>query len=295
VSAQEAPAELVGAPAAPAPRRLAFSSPACLCCISELPEHLRFNAFVHRGYRCGLGTRAAARSMCRLHNESLNIWTHAVACAFACAALCVPLAPEATGLWHLALRCCATAPMVLSFGLSVIYHTFLAHKCCSTSKRGCENYHRLLSCDVAGVVGVLSVPQVAILCYGFGNQPTLRDALLALSAIAAAVGSRAVRSVDQTARAVPLSVLLLTRWLCLALRLLHYGLRCDAATGIYARMELLLALGGAANALFLPERWCPGRLDYALNSHQIMHLCTTATAVMVVRALQADIACAAGV
>ena len=259
----------------------------------QVPPHLAFNVFVHRGYRCGLCTSSCCASALppHWHNESLNIWTHAFAAYLGVRAALQPLGSGLESGQHTALRLSAAIPMVVSFSLSVVYHTFLAHKACSTHARGPERYHSLLCADVAGVVAVMSVPQVAILHYGFWAHPTLRACLFVISSLGALLATRATRSKDQTQRAVPLACLVLARWTCLALRLAGHGNACPQAVGIYVAMELILAVGGACNALFIPERWLPGKLDYGVNSHNIMHALTTAGAHLLLTALRADAAC----
>ena len=294
--AHEASAEqrrLKGKGPAPARRELKCSTRTRLLHIDEVPPHLAFNEFVHRGYRCGLCTASCCASALppAWHNESLNIWTHAVAAGVGIHAAVTPLGPGLDTHVHVALRMAAAVPLVVSFTLSVLYHTFMAHASCSTHKRGAARYHALLCFDVAGVVAVLSVPQVAIMHYGFWTHPQLRSWLFAISALGAALASGAVRSKDQTERAVPLAFLVLVRWTCLGLRYAGYGGVCPQARNIYAAMEILLALGGAANALFIPERWFPGKLDYGVNSHNIMHMLTTLGAFLLMRALRADAAC----
>jgi hypothetical protein len=251
-------------PSAPKPK-LRFSTPGCLCRIEEVPLHLRFNRFVHGGYRCGLSTSACVRSAAAWHNESLNIWTHAAAAAISLAALLTPWAPPGAPRVHTALRLLATIPMVASFALSIAYHTFMAHAACSTAKGGAGRYEALLCADVAGVVGVLSLPQGAIIWYGFHGWARLRGALALGTAAAAAYGTRATSTVDQTERAVPLGGMVAARLGALALRCVGYGAPCAPALARYGVMELLVALGGAANAAFWPERHFPGRLDCALN------------------------------
>ena len=39
-------------------------------------------------------------------------------------------------------------------------------------------------------------------------------------------------------------------------------------------MDLVSAAGAVINALHIPERWFPGKLDYVFNGHTLMHLCS---------------------
>ena len=41
-----------------------------------IPDHLRFNRFVHSGYRVDLSTSECLKSLFYLHNESFNIYSH---------------------------------------------------------------------------------------------------------------------------------------------------------------------------------------------------------------------------
>jgi adiponectin receptor len=221
---------------------------------------------VHTGYRCGLSTRATLASAAGWHNESLNIWSHAVGALAALLALfCAPWAPPGAPAVHTALAALAMLPVVVSFSLSVVYHTGMAHAACSTARGAAARYDRLLCADVAGVVGVLALPQGAILFYGFHTAPVLRCALAAAMALAALLGARATTAADQTARAAPLACVVAGRLLALALRCGGVGAACAPALRCYVAMETAIALGGAANAAFFPERHFPGRFDFFLN------------------------------
>ena len=41
-----------------------------------LPDHLRFNRYVHTGYRVDLSTWGCLKSLFYLHNESFNVYSH---------------------------------------------------------------------------------------------------------------------------------------------------------------------------------------------------------------------------
>lgn len=48
----------------------------CLCSFHNAPAWLQDNQYVHDGYRANISKRDAALSIFRLHNETINIWTH---------------------------------------------------------------------------------------------------------------------------------------------------------------------------------------------------------------------------
>ncbi|KAJ6242205.1 adiponectin receptor protein [Anaeramoeba flamelloides] len=47
----------------------------------ELPKWLRFNHYIHRGYRVRYTIKKTWKSLFSLHNETLNIWTHFIGAA----------------------------------------------------------------------------------------------------------------------------------------------------------------------------------------------------------------------
>ena len=223
-------------------------------------------------------------------------------------------------------------PLVSTFALSLLYHTFMSHRACC-ERASPRAYEALLCVDVAGVVAALSLSWVAPLLFGFwrstrllalfgglhaaralpppfpltragapscrASPPTrhppgvaLTPAMLPLSPQAAtAAGFAATRSTDQTARVLPLGLLLLSHYVGLGARIAGVGEPCAAATRQYLWSELLLLAGGVCNALFLPERFFPGKLDFVLNSHQLMHLSTLAATPFLFAGVLADHKC----
>ena len=243
------------------------STPRCLCHISEVPLQLRFNKFVHRGYRCGLDARACATSVVQWHNESINIWTHAAACCVALYLLFVPYTPPGSHWMHGALRALAAVPCCASYALSLCYHTGMAHASCTLGPGSAGRYERLLCADVAGVVLVLAMPMATTVWYAFVARPALRIALCVLLACSTLYGTKAITTTDQTKRVVPLSAIILVRMFIIVLRLAGLATPCWRAMRLYVSLELVVAAGGIANGLFFPERHFPGRLDYGLNRH----------------------------
>ena len=44
------------------------------------------------------------------------------------------------------------------------------------------------------------------------------------------------------------------------------------AAKFFIGMDATSAVGALINALHIPERWAPGKLDYAFNGHFLMHI-----------------------
>lgn len=57
-------------------------SPGCrklrLLGVHQIPTWQRDNDYIHTGYRVQYGWSGALRSLCTLHNETMNVWTHLV-------------------------------------------------------------------------------------------------------------------------------------------------------------------------------------------------------------------------
>src|SRR6185312_7400862 len=48
----------------------------------SLPSWLKDNPYIAHGYRVEIGWKNSCQSICHLHNETLNIWTHFLAFLF---------------------------------------------------------------------------------------------------------------------------------------------------------------------------------------------------------------------
>ena len=47
-----------------------------LCKLSDLPDHLKFNPFVYKGYRPLMSAKECIKSLSYLHNETFNTYSH---------------------------------------------------------------------------------------------------------------------------------------------------------------------------------------------------------------------------
>jgi adiponectin receptor len=121
-----------------------------LCCFEQLPEHLRFNPSVLKGYRhCPSSIRECTASIFRLHNESANIWTHlvpALVVAWRIASHILLAPPAASGGvdWY---RVYLHFSLLIIFTGSIAYHTYMP--ACRTANQ----YSNLLLFDLLSAVG----------------------------------------------------------------------------------------------------------------------------------------------
>ena len=181
-------------------------------------------------------------------------------------------------------------PLLAAFTLSIAYHTCMAAvPCCNRDSTAA--YDALLCIDVAGVVIALALVWVIPMIFAFGRHPALLLGFGAAHGLAMVAGFAATRSKDQTERIVPLGLLLLSHYAGIAARTAGYGAECAPAVRLYAWSEVFLFAGGVINGLFLPERFWPGKLDYGLNSHQLMHLSTLIATPLLFYGVREDARC----
>lgn len=233
----------------------------------EAPPVLQYNKFVRSGYRAGMSYRQCACSIFSYHNEIGNIWTHLLPLLALLAALLLGWLPAWPGAFQNFYG--QLGGILVCLCGSVTYHTLMAHH---------QNYRTWLAVDVCGIfVLFLSGVQV-VAWWGLRCWPTLRAVYVTVYYSLAFVSAvSAVRAKSVVMRALPMLVLFLVR---MSLTVLRYTLPAGspAATRHYFVMEVLSLLGGTVNAMRWPERHFqpkpgqPGRFDYWLNSHQLMHI-----------------------
>ncbi len=73
-------------------------------------------------------------------------------------------------------------------------------------------------------------------------------------------------------RTLALTVQFALRVLVHPLRLSSFSHSSTSGVYYYVLMDAVSAAGALINAFHIPERWFPGKLDYVLNGHTIMHV-----------------------
>ncbi len=56
------------------------------------------------------------------------------------------------------------------------------------------------------------------------------------------------------------------------MRLSPFAATDPEAVKFLIAMDAISAVGALVNALHVPERWAPGKVDYAFNGHSLMHV-----------------------
>jgi adiponectin receptor len=235
--------------------------------IDQVPPWLRFNRFILSGYRPQLGMPAAAKTLLRWHNETVNVWTHllpALGCAYM---LIAPPVDVWTMQWTL-------ASFIFIFGASVIYHLFMP--CC----RSDDDYARLISCDVVGALTCVTMSAYSFIHYGYRCTPeATRTNVGTLFGISAAFLALAIftfrMSVAQRFRAFGVHCivrLLLCQYIMFP-KVLRFGFTRSYV--YHTTSFFVILLGGLFNVSRVPERWLPVTsrwIDFIGNSHNWWHL-----------------------
>ena len=246
--------------------------PQHLCTIEEVQDFLRFNRFVHKGYRKPVGYVECFRSLLYMHNESLNIYLHIFGTAFFLWRAAVDYGSGTEDGRYIAVHALALA---LGFVGSCMYHLFMP-ACCSA-----DDYYSWLGLDlIFGIIGITGSAH-SLYVYGYRCLPLwLRQlsffvlVVLALVAIRATVTSSNVKQRMSYAgmfcgfRAIVALIFFVPRIRALGFSLAFYA---------HILSLVLLVLGGYLNIVRLPERKFPGRFDFGLSSHVLWHIATLVT------------------
>ena len=156
---------------------------------------------------------------------------------------------------------------LLPFFLSILYHTFMPHH------SGEKTYKQLLKMDVFGVWWCCTLGPISNVYTGLYNTPGLMVAYFSLYSSFSCYVLYYLMVVDcKRKRVGALTAQFFVRLLIHALRLSPLSTSSTAAVKFYIVMDMISAVGAVINALHVPERWFPGKLDYVLNGHTLMHV-----------------------
>jgi adiponectin receptor len=258
---------------AASPVRHAFA----LSRVNETPEYLQ-RPYILGAYRVHFSLPLCARSALRLHNETGNIWTHALGGAALVAQATRDLGARAemreAGWGDVAVLALFYVAAVACMAASVCFHTFGCHSA--------RAFLHLYRCDVTAIGLLILGSYVPGLYYAFACQPAARalyiSVIVALCALAMTLPWRArgAHGGDHTRSVAVLVALVVFS----VLPILHWWFGPSRETGVdrgrhlsnVAHMLVLYGAGLVVYRLHLPERLLPGRFDCWLHSHQIWHV-----------------------
>lgn len=262
--------------------------PSRLATLREVPDWLA-RPHILSGYRVRFAPSLCVKSLFRLHNDTLNVWSHLVP-AVALLAIAVGVAggaghgvgggddeepllpPPALPLLLF------DASAVVCFSLSAAFHLFGVQ---------CRHSHeRLLRCDLGGICGLILGSYLPGIHFAFWCAPAARALYTSVMVLGCAGGAvlPALRWSLRRRQAfyvalVAFAVVPIVHWQMLSAYeppdvAEHHGERLRQVGGMLA----WYAAGGALYFTGFPESRWPGRFDIWFHSHTLWHLCVVAAA-----------------
>ncbi|KAI1177594.1 hemolysin-III channel protein Izh2 [Nemania sp. FL0916] len=255
-------------------------SSALLLLWDELPHWRRDNAFILSGYRRQSGSIAGSlRSVLGVHNESVNIWTHALG-AFVLVPLAVRyLYAEVASRYSSAssadgwVFACFLSGAALCLGMSATYHALSNH-----SEPVAKWGNKL---DYSGIVCLIVGSYVPALYYGLFCKPALMSAYLS-GIVLLGLGCGIVSWVERfrTPGWRPYRAAMFVGLGVSGVIPVCHGLGIYGYHALDERMGLswillqgaLYIFGAFLYAVRWPERTSPGTFDIWGHSHQLFHV-----------------------
>lgn len=238
-----------------------------LLTLQQIPTHLRFNRFVLSHYRAPTDCRGCINSLGYMHNETINILTHAI--PLVCIMASIP--------WFLPYES-ITIPYLPTFHVvaslapwvgSILYHLFMNHE------KGYSVYEAVLTIDLIGIWTTQTTGGLITICatiYCFDNE--LQEQLLtAYGFLCLYCLYKAMTANGPWDRRFAFTAPFMVRMSMVLLRALGKG-GGNQDSFIHVILQDLVAVAGAIiGATNIPERWFPpGALDLFCNSHHVMHV-----------------------
>ncbi len=175
---------------------------------------------------------------------------------------------------------------LLPFSASTVYHLFMCHS------KGSTLYHKLLSLDMIGIWAVNTFGYIIAIFTTFHCMPSLQilavASYISFSFLALCF---LVKAKTPFQRFLPLCYYLVVRPMIMLSRLYINKLKVHRnalAVWQYVLLDGFALFGAMVNVAKFPERYIPGKVDFALNSHQIMHIFTIASMYLLNTAAEHD-------
>ncbi|KAI8098179.1 hemolysin-III related-domain-containing protein [Gilbertella persicaria] len=246
-----------------------------LLLIEELPKDRQENQYVLSGYRFYRSTKECLKSLFKLHNETMNIWSHLLGFFFFMY-LSVHVFqrkfPDASNQDLLVFMafCLASLTCLLC---SSIYHTFICH-----SAYHVKSFTATL--DYIGITFLITASISIVVHFGFYCDPIPRNRYMIFSCLIGSIGVILpfFRFFD-TRRYRPLRIgLFVAMAFSSVVPLLHMTtVKGTTNTAVFLKPALLGAVmyicGVTVYGKRFPEKFFPGKFDAAgMTSHAIWHV-----------------------
>lgn len=238
----------------------------------EAPEYLQHNPYILHGYRGYLTTKLCIESIFWWTNETVNIWSHIFGWMLFFGLTLYDLcllnihAPFGDKVIVALLLICFQACMILSS----VYHTF--------SCRSEKDYWCFLSFDLFGIaLSLLSIYMSGVYYAFWCHKELQRFYLITVLAIFIFAMILQIPKLNVNGN---VKLVVFVAWAAYGvLPTLHWSIAMGGMDNPIVRMLLPRVLGmyvisGVAFVIYLskiPERFCPGWVDYIGSSHQWWH------------------------
>ncbi|XP_044262112.1 progestin and adipoQ receptor family member 4 [Tribolium madens] len=236
----------------------------------DMPKHLQFNPYIHTGYRPMLTAWECVNSLFYLHNETVNIVTHAIPILYIL--FTVPALLPWSQVELRFLSWCHFLGILCPWVGSFVYHLFM------NLNRSEYFYHRLLQLDMLGIwisQSFGAMPMVIATTYCLPRL--LRWFIIVSYCLLSLWGLyKAMIAWSPWERRLCFLLPFIMRLHLWCLRVTSYGGGDPAAFQHVILQDVVSIFGAAIGALHIPEKWFPGTVDFYMNSHNIMHVLVVA-------------------
>ncbi|KAI8579882.1 hypothetical protein K450DRAFT_239531 [Umbelopsis ramanniana AG] len=247
----------------------------------QLPEWLRDNAYITDGYRPQLDSYVkCAKSVFYLHNEFVNIWSHALGFALFCflgvvvswKTVFVPIADTRT-MGDIVFFYTFIAGAMSCLGLSSTYHCLSCH-----SEPVAAYWNR---CDYLGIITLILGSYYPMVYYGFYCHPYLQ--IFYMTAISAIGTATACATMMKHFRTPTYRWMRTSLFLAMGLSgiipichgIINFGFAMafqSISLGHMIAMGAFYVVGALLYGHRIPEKWYPGKFNIWGSSHQIFHV-----------------------
>ncbi|KND02504.1 hemolysin III family channel protein [Spizellomyces punctatus DAOM BR117] len=253
--------------------------------IKEMPDWYVDNVYLLKGYRRITNSYlGCVKSLTYLHNETGNVFTHALGFVgfVVLAQVFYGWLTVETSTWaDILIISMFFLGAVVCLGLSTTFHL-----CCCHSRSVAAVW---LRGDYVGIVTLIMGSFVPSIYYGFFCSPKLQAVYLAvivifgIVTICITVSPKFFAPRYRLLRTGLFVLMGLTGVVPLVHALTKYGsqmTRHALSSGSLISSGAIYFLGAVVYACRVPERWAPGKFDLWFHSHQIFHCLVVAAAVV---------------
>ncbi|AIO02694.1 hypothetical protein LPMP_355630 [Leishmania panamensis] len=272
--------------------------------ISDVPMYLRDNGYILRGYRAYYTGKQCVTSVLRMHNETINIWTHLlgvlVFLGMVVQLFTQHIIPEylAGNVFHRENRTATPVhvsgartrlPFIIfgAFSFSCVmcmlcsacFHTFLCHM-------SEEFYHRMHALDYYAITLLVVGSFLPFCFYAMHCAPAWRNAYLSMISSFGVVGLIGPFFRHWTSEAFATKKIIF--YVCMVgsgiIPTIHISqmIPLDISAPYVKGLLTMLALYGFGVFVYafrIPEAISPGTFDFYFSSHQIWHVCVLGAAI----------------